>query len=82
MVLKLGEPSMKLEQESKRRKCKPSPETLREAAPDMYVALISIRHWLLFTETLADPSKLYLEAFVKANNLANEAIAKAEGRTL
>lgn len=51
------------------------------AAPDMYEALLAIREWLLFTETTDKANRAYLESFVRANNLANIAITKAEGAT-
>lgn len=48
------------------------------AAPDLLEAVKAIREWLLFNGPVQDDGITH-PAFVKANNLANVAIAKAEG---
>jgi hypothetical protein len=53
------------------------------AAPDMLQALKAIRKWLMDGDTPAEllkPGEFWNDAFVKANNAAIAAIAKAEGR--
>jgi len=49
------------------------------SAPDMYEALKAIKLWLL-EDGLIDENELLNEHFIKANNLANKALAKAEGK--
>ena len=50
------------------------------AAPDMLEALIAIREWLLDTDLIKKSDEHFWNgAFVKSNNLAIKAIAKATG---
>lgn len=49
------------------------------AAPEMLKALKQIKKWLLMgDQVISNKNGIYLSAFVKAHNLAIEAIAKAE----
>ena len=52
---------------------------LRAASPEMYRALEAIQKWLMFDKSLTDPKGVWNEDFVKANNLAVAALAKARG---
>lgn len=52
---------------------------LISAAPELLEALKQIQKWLL-NDGEIDSSELYNEQFIKANNLAAKAIAKAEGK--
>lgn len=55
---------------------------LLAAAPDMLAALKAIREWLLDSNVIKQSeAKFCNEDFIRANNLAHEAIAKAEGRS-
>lgn len=54
-------------------------DPLLRAAPEMLQALLDIRSWILETGQVADDGISH-PAFVKANNAANEAIAKASGQ--
>ena len=51
------------------------------AAPELLEALKSIRKWLLDTKPIEDDGQFWHPAFVKANNAAHAAIAKAEGKS-
>ena len=52
---------------------------LISAAPELYEALKSIKSWLLEDGLIAE-NDLLNEHFIKANNLANKALSKAEGK--
>lgn len=52
---------------------------LLAAAPEMYSALVSIREWLLSNGPVKDDGITH-PLFVKANNAAHAAIAKATGQ--
>ncbi len=51
----------------------------RATATDLLAACKSVRNWLLDTKQIPDDGISH-PLFIKANNLVNAAIAKAEGR--
>ena len=56
-----------------------NPMAVAESIKEMYEALQAIRKWLLNDGEIADDGLTNI-MFIKANNLASKALAKAEGR--